>query len=147
MRIQAEYIGEVFLHVGKLDTEEEKIKYLRSVANNPLLQIFKFAYSDNFTTDYTQIPEYESDDSPIGYSLTGLHVEYKRIPYFLNTSMKIENKTLRDKKLRNILEVIHWTETPILEAIILKKQLPHISKDLVNKAFPELLGEDNGQKL
>ena len=60
MKIQAEYIGEVFLHVGKLDTEEEKIKYLRSVANNPLLQIFKFAYSDKFTTDYTEIPDYVS---------------------------------------------------------------------------------------
>lgn len=141
MKTQAEYIGEIFIHVGKLHTEEEKIKYLKSVQNLPLLKILEFAYSDKYTSPYTDIPQYEPDDSPIGYSYSGLHKEYSRIPYFMNTDLFIQSDKIRNKKLKNILEIIHWTETPILEAIILKKELPHISKDLAKKAFPHIFQE------
>ena len=147
MRTQAEYIGEVFLHVSTLKTEDEKIKYLRSVQSLPLLKILEFAYSDKYTTSYTDIPEYEPDDSPIGYSYSGLHKEYSRIPYFMNTDSYIRSDKIRNKKLKNILEIINWTESPILEAVILKKDLPHISKDLAMKAFPHIFGEQDGQKL
>jgi len=141
MRTQAEYIGEVFLHIQKLKTEQEKIDYLKSVDTLALRMILKFAYSDAFTTSYKEVPKYEPDDSPIGLSISGLHKEYSRIPYFLNTKHFIQNENIRNRKLRNILEIIHWTETPILESIILKKELPHISKDLALKAFPSLLEE------
>lgn len=141
MKTQAEYIGEVFLHVSKLQTEEEKIKYLKSVQSLALLKLLEFAYSDKYSSSYTDIPEYKSDDSPIGYSYSGLHKEYSRIPYFMNTDSFIQNDKIRNKKLRNILEIIHWTETPILEAVILKKELPHISKDLAKKAFPHIFQE------
>ena len=139
MRTQAEYIGEIFLHTSKLKSEQEKIEYLRMVENLALISLLKFAYDDKYTTNYKEVPEYESDDSPLGYSISGLHKEYSRIPYFLNTNIYIKNDKMRNRKLRNILEIIHWTETPILEAIILKKELPHISKDLAIKAFPNLL--------
>lgn len=141
MKTQAEYIGEVFLHTSKLNTEEEKIKYLRSVDTLPLRMLLKFAYDNKYTTNYTEVPPYESDDSPIGLSISGLHREYSRIPYFLNTEHYIKNDGIRNKKLRNIFEIIHWTETSILEAIILKKELPHISKDLAIKSFPNLIQE------
>ena len=147
MKTQAEYIGEVFLHVSKLKTEQEKIDYLKSVQTLPLLKILEFAYSDKYTSPYTDIPEYEPDDSPIGYSFSGLHKEYSRIPYFMNTDSYIKNDKIRNKKLRNILEIIHWTESPILEAVILKKELPHISKDLASKSFPHIFGAQDGQKL
>jgi hypothetical protein len=141
MRTQAEYIGEVFIHVGQLKTEEEKIKYLHSVETLPLIKILQYAYSDKYTTNYKEIPKYETDDSPIGLSLSGLHREFSRIPYFLNTKHYIQNDNIRNRKLRNIFEIISWTETSILEAVILKKELPHISKDLALKAFPNLLQE------
>lgn len=141
MKTQAEYIGEVFLHTSKLNTEEEKIKYLRSVDTLPLRMLLKFAYDDKYTTNYTEVPQYESDDSPIGLSISGLHREYSRIPYFLNTEHYIKNDGIRNKKLRNIFEIIHWTETSILEAIVLKKELPHISRDLAIKSFPNLIQE------
>jgi hypothetical protein len=139
MKTQAEYIGEIFLHTSKLNTEEEKIEYLRQVKNRPLLYILRYAYDDGITTNYTEIPDYETDDSPIGYSFSGLHKEYTRIPFFLNTSQYIKNDKTRNIKLKNILEIINWTESPILEAIVLKKELPHISKDLALKAFPQLM--------
>jgi hypothetical protein len=138
MKTQAEYIGEIFLHVGSLNTEEEKIKYLKTVESLPLLKVLEYAYSDKYTTSYTDLPEYEPDDSPIGYSLSGLHREHSRIPYFLDTPSYIQNDRIRNKKLRNILEIIHWTESPILEAVILKKELPHISKNLAIKVFPKI---------
>jgi hypothetical protein len=141
MRTQAEYIGEIFLHTAKLQTEEEKVNYLKSVRCLPLLKILEFAYNDKYTTSYTDVPEYETDDSPIGYSLSGLHKEYSRLPYFFNTPNYIQNDHSRNRKLRNIFEIIHWTETPILEALILKKELPNINKELAKKAFPELFQE------
>ena len=146
MKNQAEYIGEVFLHVGKLTTEQEKIEYLREVQTFALLKILQYAYSDVYTSQYKEIPEYTPDDSPIGYAYSGLHKEYSRIPYFMDTDQFINNDRIRNNKLKNILEIIHWTESPILEAIILKKQLPHISKELAIKAFPNIFGEVNGQK-
>jgi hypothetical protein len=140
MRTQAEYIGEMFLHVSKLKTEQEKIEYLRSVSCLPLIKILEFAYSDKYTTSYTDIPKYEPDDSPIGYSYSGLHREYIRIPYFMNTDSFIKNDKIRNKKLKNIFEIINWTESSILEAVILKKELPHISKNLAMKTFPHIFG-------
>jgi hypothetical protein len=141
MKTQAEYIGEIFLHVGSLATEEEKIKYLKSVESLPLLKILEYAYSNKYTTSYTELPQYEPDDSPVGYSISGLHREHNRIPYFLDTTQYIQNEKIRNRKLKNILEIIHWTESPILEAVILKKELPHISKDLAMKAFPKVFSE------
>ena len=102
MKTQAEYIGEIFLHVGSLNTEEEKIKYLKSVESLPLLKVLEYAYNDKYTTSYTDLPEYEPDDSPIGYSLSGLHKEYSRLPYFFNTPNYIQNDHSRNRKLRNI---------------------------------------------
>jgi len=139
MKTQAEYIGEIFLHTSKLNTEQEKIKYLRSVSNRPLKMLLRYAYDDSITSNYKEVPSYEPDDSPIGYSFTGLHKEYKILPYFFNTEQFIKNDKVRDKKLRNLFEVINWTETAILEALILKKELPHISKELAFKAFPDLM--------
>lgn len=141
MKTQAEYIGEVFLHISKLKTDEEKIKYLHLVETLPLIKILQYAYNDKYTTNYKEVPKYEIDDSPIGMSLSGLHREFSRIPYFLNTQHYIQNDNIRNRKLRNIFEIISWTETSILEAVILKKELPHISKDLALKAFPNLLQE------
>ena len=145
MKTQAEYIGEIFLHVASLNTDKEKIEYLQNTKSKALAHILKYAYDDRFITRYMEIPKYTSDDSPIGYSVSGLHKEYVRIPYFLNTDQYIKNDKVRNNKLRNILEMIHWTETPILEAVILKNTLPHISRDLAKTAFPELFtGDDNG---
>ena len=149
MKTQAEYIGEVFLHVGKLTTEAEKINYLREVQTGALLQLLEYAYNDKYTSSYKEIPKYKTDDSPIGLSVSGLHREYKRLSYFLNTNNYIKSDSIRNKKLKNILEIIPWIETSILENIILKKPLPHISKELAEKAFVGIFdnGEANGSKL
>jgi hypothetical protein len=141
MKTQADFISDIFLTVGKLQTEEDKIDFLRRSKGTALLALLRFAYDDRFTTSYTSIPPYRPDDSPVGLSISGLHREYVRIPFFLNTNQYIKNDAIRNRKLSNILEIIHWTETPILEAIILKTELPYISKELALKAFPDLLGE------
>ena len=141
MKPQVDFISDIFLTVSKLEAEQDKINFLQKSKGTALLALLRFAYDDKFTTSYTSIPPYRPDDSPIGLSISGLHREYTRIPFFLNTNQYIKNDAIRNRKLSNILEIIHWTETPILEAIILKKELPHISKDLALKAFPDLLGE------
>ena len=148
MKTQMEYIGEIFLRIHDLVTEEEKIAYLKQSKSTALINVLVYAYSDKYTSSYKEIPKYKSDDAPIGLSYSGLHREYVRLPYFLNTEQYIKNDKIRNKKLINILENIPWIETPILENIILRKPLPHVSKELAEKAFAGIFdnGEANGQK-
>jgi hypothetical protein len=141
MKTGADYIADIFVNLGKMQKEEDKVEYLKSVKTPALRKLLEFAYDDRYTTSYTQIPKYTPDDSPIGLSISGLHREWTRIPFFLNTSQYIENDAIRNRKLANILEMIHAVESSVLEAIVLKKELPHLSKDLALKVFPDLIKE------
>jgi transposase len=141
MKTGTDYIADIIINLSKMQNEQDKIDYLRSVNNPALKHILIFAYNDKYTTSYKELPKYTPDDSPIGLSISSLQREYTRIPYFLNTTQYIKNDVIRNRKLINILEAVHWTESSVLEAIVLKKQLPHISKELALKAFPDLLTE------
>jgi hypothetical protein len=141
MKISAEYIADIFVNLSRMQKEEDKVEYLKSVKTPALRKLLEFAYDDRYTTSYNQIPKYTPDDSPVGLSISGLHREWTRIPYFLNTSQYINNDAIRNRKLANILEMIHSVESSVLEAVILKKELPNLSKDLALKVFPDLIKE------
>lgn len=141
MKISTDYIADVFINISKMQKEQDKIDYLKTVETPALRKLLEFAYDDRYTTSYTEIPKYTPDDSPVGLSISGLHREWTRIPFFLNTQHYIKNDTVRNRKLANILEMIHASESSVLEAIILKKELPNLSKDLALKIFPDLIKE------
>lgn len=142
MKTGADYIADIFVNLSKMTKEQDKIDYLKSVKTPALRKLLEYAYDDRYTTSYKEIPKYTPDDAPIGLSISGLHREYTRIPFFLNTSQYIKNDAIRNRKLSNILEIINSVESSVLEAVILKKELPNLSKELALKVFPDLIKEN-----
>ena len=58
MKTQMEYIGEIFLRIHDLVTEEEKIAYLKQSKSTALINVLVYAYSDKYTSSYKEIPKY-----------------------------------------------------------------------------------------
>lgn len=141
------YISEIFSMVREKETEEEKISILRQNNSNALRQICRYAYDPMFSSLVKMIPKYRVDDSPYGYSYSDLTKEYNRILYFMEYPSKPIKLVLKEQKmynvLRNIMERIHWADAAILEAILLRKEIPNISKELIEKAFPNIFKESN----
>jgi phosphomannomutase len=101
-------------------------------------------YDPSIEAIYTQntIPQYDPDDSPIGYSYSSLFREADRLPYFFKTNKLIENENRRNQKLKIILESINSAESLLLEKILTKSYVnPNINIDVINAAFPNLIDE------
>jgi len=135
-RLQSEILNEV----RQAKTKEEKLELLRENRSETLLQLFKYAYGSIESPYRTGVPEYSPDDSPYGYSYSTLQKEMSRLPYFFNTKLLISDENFRNKKLKNILEVLHFSEAALLENVFTKKldDTYSISKELILEAFPEL---------
>ena len=133
--------SEVLNEVRQAKTEEEKIALLQENKSEILLNIFKYGFGNMQSPYQNGVPKYKPDDSPYGFSYSSLQKEFHRLQYFYNTKFLIENEKLRDQKLRNILEILHFSEAALLENIFTKKMDTYVSKDIVLKAFPELQGE------
>lgn len=133
--------SELLNEVRQAKTEEEKIQLLKENKSEILFQIFQYGFGKLETPYRNGVPEYKPDDSPYGFSYTTLQKEMHRMPYFYNTKLLIGNEKLRDQKLRNILEMLHFSEAALLENIFIQKIDTYVSKETVLKAFPELQGE------
>lgn len=139
MKIQ-KYIGEVFSLIEQEKNENQKIRILKENKTPGMMEIFKFAYDPSYVSLVKNIPTYQVDDSPYGYSYSDLNKEYHRINYFYDYPNKNKiwniNPKQRNKILVNILERIHWSDAAILVSILTNKNIPNISLDLIKKAFP-----------
>jgi len=137
------YISEIFSMVKDSNTIEEKMEILKKYDSNIVRQICRYAYDPKFSSLISTVPKYRVDDSPYGYSYSDLTKEYQRIPYFLDFSNKPASYTLNKGKmyriLQNIMERMHWAESAILEAILTRREVPNVSKELVEKTFPNLI--------
>jgi hypothetical protein len=137
VRLYSELLNEV----RQAKTEEEKIELLRENKSEVLFQIFQYGFGKLETPYRNSVPKYKPDDSPYGFSYTTLQKEMHRLPYFYNTKLLIGNENLRNQKLTNILEMLHFSEAALLENIFTQKLDTYVSKEIVLKAFPELGGD------
>ena len=135
-RLQSEILNEV----RQAKTKEEKLQLLKENKSDTLFELFKYAYSNIDSPYRTGVPEYKPDDSPYGYSYSSLQKEVSRLPYFFNTKLFISDETFRNKKLKNILEILHFSEAALLENIFTKKldETYNINKEMVLEVYPEL---------
>lgn len=127
-------ISEIIYDVRDAKTEEEKIKILRDNKSLALIELMKFAFLEKYPK-VENIPKYNPDDSPIGFSYAKLFKQFKSIPYFYEKYDGLQyNK--QQKKLVLLLESLHWTEAALLENI-LRKDTSSFGFDLniLNKAF------------
>jgi hypothetical protein len=100
-----------------------------------LEDVFQWAYNPNIQLFTNKIPPYTPDQSPDGLSLTTLYSEHKRFYMFLKESrITEERKTIL---LIQMLEALGVNEAKVLEYIV-TKNIPSVSKELVEKAYPNL---------
>ena len=128
-------ISEVLEEVSQANTEEQKISILRKNYSPALEDVFQWAYNPNIQLFTNKIPPFTPDLSPDGLSLTSLNSEHKRFNMFLKESrITEERKTIL---LIQMLEALGVNEAKVLEYIV-TKNIPSVSKELVEKAYPNL---------
>jgi hypothetical protein len=130
--------SEVLNEIRQTKTEEQKIELLRENKTEGLIKIFQLGFGKLNTPYRNGVPAYKPDDSPYGFSYTTLQKELHRLPYFYETKLLIQNERLRNQKLKNMLEMLHFSEASLLENILTQKMDIYIDKNIVLKAFPEL---------
>jgi hypothetical protein len=133
--------SEVLNEVRQSKSEEEKISLLRENETPVLLMIFKYGFGKLNSPYKNGVPKYTPDDSPYGFSYTSLNKEIQRLPFFFETKQLISDEKFRDKKLKNLLEMLHFSEAALVENIFSKKLDRYVSKEIVIKAFPKLKEE------
>jgi len=132
--------SEVLNEVRQSKTREEKIKLLSDNKNEDMYVIFRLGYGNLESPYRNNVPEYVPDDSPQGMAYTTLHHQIPRLKYFFNTKFLISDETFRTKKLKNILEIMHFSEAALLENIFNKKLDSYgINKTMILEVYPELL--------
>jgi|LakMenEpi03Aug12_release.lakeMendotaPanAssembly.Ray.scaffolds.fasta_scaffold293133_3 hypothetical protein len=137
-------IPEILSLISEAKSDKEVVDILTR-NTTPALQIcLRANYDPSIEPIYTSssIPEYEPDDSPIGYSYSSLFREADRLPYFFKTNRLITDEKKRNRKLKIILESINSAESAILEKILTKSYInPNLNIDVINTAFPNLIVE------
>lgn len=135
VRLQSEILNEV----RQAQSKEEKINILKHNMNHALDIIFTFVYGPRRSPYENGVPEYTPDDSPHGYSYSTLNKEADRLCYFFDTKYLIKNEKLRDTKIKNILEILHFSEASLLENVFKKTLEPYgITKEIIFEAFPQI---------
>ena len=139
MKYIARLYSEILNEVRQSKIKEDKIKILRENDCEGLRELFQYTYGTTKNPYKNGVPKYKPDDSPFGYSYTNLSKEMKRLSYFYNTKYQISNEKMRDKKLRNLLELLHFSEASLLENVFSGNlDTYNITKELVLEAFPNL---------
>ena len=139
MKYVTRLYSEILNEVRQAKTREEKIKLLTENKNEDMHIIFKLSYGNLDSPYRNNVPEYTPDDSPQGMSYTSLHHQIPRLKYFFNSKFLIENEDFRTKKLKNILEMMHFSESALLENIFNKNLDSYgIDKNMIIEVYPEL---------
>jgi len=129
-------VSEILAKVAAAETEAKKINLLRENYSPALEDVLHWAYDPNIKFFTNKVPPYTPDQSPDGLAMTTLYSEHKRFYLFLEqTRVDAARKNIL---LIQMLEALSGAESKILENILLKN-IPEVSKDLAEKAYPGLL--------
>jgi hypothetical protein len=129
-------VSEILAKVATAETEAKKINLLRENYSPALEDVLHWAYDPNIKFFTNKVPPYTPDQSPDGLAMTTFYSEHKRLYLFLEqTKIDAARKNIL---LIQMLEALSGAESKILENILLKN-IPEVSKDLAEKAYPGLL--------
>jgi hypothetical protein len=129
-------VSEILAKVATAETEAKKINLLRENYSPALEDVLHWAYDPNIKFFTNKVPPYTPDQSPDGLAMTTFYSEHKRLYLFLEqTKIDAARKNIL---LIQMLEALSAAEAKILENIILKN-IPEVSKDIAEKAYPGLL--------
>jgi hypothetical protein len=129
-------VSEILAKVATAETEAKKINLLRENYSPALEDVLHWAYDPNIKFFTNKVPPYTPDQSPDGLAMTTFYSEHKRLYLFLEqTKIDAARKNIL---LIQMLEALSGAESKILENILLKN-IPEVSKDIAEKAYPGLL--------
>lgn len=136
-------VYEIFEEFEKLNTNEERVNYLRNNGDWTLKNILRGIFHPKVQFIFDEMPEYKVSDDPPGLAYGTLHHEMGRIYIFVKNSPKVDpNLTQARKKeiLIQMLEQLEAKEAKVLEGLLMKNlKVKGLNYELVKDAFPELL--------
>jgi hypothetical protein len=133
--------SEIFEKFETLESREDKITYLKKVANRPFIEFLTGMFNPNVQFDVA-IPDYRPSFDPPGLSMTYLDAEMQRIYRFVVGHPR-RAEGLTDKKkselLLVVLESLHKDEAKLLVELLTKKvKVKGLTAKLVSDVFPEI---------
>jgi hypothetical protein len=131
---------EIFEEIEKAKDTGTRVEILRKNASPALLQYFRNVYNPRIRFCVETIPQYKSEDVPVGMSFTSIDMELRRDYLFQEGHPKrpanLPKKRL-DEILIQMLEALEAKDAKILAEMFHKKvPYPSITRALVESAFP-----------
>lgn len=135
-------IPEILRDCERLETSQERVKYLKSNDTKTLRQVIYSAFHPDVDFVFpTTRPEFTVNPGPIGVCESHLYREAKKIKYFIKN---FTNSNTKLYKLENVfiqmLESLHETESELLLQICVDRNLQtNLKYEEVQQAFPDML--------
>ena len=135
-------IPEILKECEKLESSEERVKYLKNNDTKTLRQVIYSAFHPDIDFVFpTTRPDFTVNPGPVGVCESHLYREAKKIKYFIKNFTSSGTKMY---KLENIfiemLESLHETESELLLQICVDRKLQtNLKYEEVQQAFPDML--------
>ncbi len=135
-------IPEILKECEKLESSEERVKYLKNNDTKTLRQVIYSAFHPDIDFVFpTTRPDFTVNPGPVGVCESHLYREAKKIKYFIKNFTSSGTKMY---KLENVfiemLESLHETESELLLQICVDRNLQtDLKYEEVQLAFPDML--------
>lgn len=131
-------ISEIVNKACKLETDQEKVNWLRSNTNSALRTVLKYTYDkDNVTFLIPDSPPPWKKNSYVGVEGM-LYNEARRLKIFVKGGGYDNlNQTKREHLFISLLEDIDNNDADLLCKMIRQQPLDGLSREVVVQAFPE----------
>lgn len=134
-------LSEVIKKTAALNSVAEKVEWLQKNTSEPLKQILKYTYDKNVEFLIPNTPPPWKKNAYIGVEGM-LYKEARRLKIFIKGGGYDDlNQVKRESLFISLLEDINNDDADLLaNYMICKKSFPGITRNIIEKAFPNLLG-------
>lgn len=136
-------IYEVFEDFKAVKTKSERIDVLRRNKNFALMSVLQGAFSPNIKFSVKEIPNYKSEDVPVGMSYNHINDALGRVYLFVEGHPRCPPTLTDSRKIELLIQILESLEPKEAEVFVnmMKKDLkvPYLTQALVNEAFEGLL--------
>ena len=140
------FVFEILEAANKQRSADKKAEILRDHRNEALVSILIWNFDE---TAVSMIPDgpvpYERNEVPVGTDHTSLRKEYRNLYNFVKGGNDSLSAVRRETMFIQMLEGLHPKEADILCLVKdgnLSRQYPKINKDVVSKAYPDIVWGD-----
>ena len=136
--------SEIFEDFNKCETKKERIGLLRKFGDRIFINFLECAFNPNIEFDKESFPStYRPAVEPAGLNFSYLNLEVPKLYRFIKNHPSRAPGLTEEKQRRLlvvVLESLHADEARILVHLFDKDlKVKHLTKNLVQEAFPEIL--------